>query len=545
VTLHENYGDAARETAADLRAQVPALVVVTLVHVLVPAALILLVIALLDFLLAVRGVLIEGGTVVFRWVLICFVSASVLIVRHSRVDRGSGSLDPIVYLIFLGVSTSFTLLWVSPVTGPVFGNPESDFAVGLLNLGTVCVVWWLATALARQMCLEGIGKTAHDADAIVHYGDSYREWQERKDWVDEPPAEESPRKPAPKPETESALKTLLMTPFRAVFGEISLDAHGNPARGVARLVVLVLIGCALSEPLLLLGEPGAGLRALAALLVFLLSAGTLLAIGSVAGVAHHAALAGGEMAVTTIALRAGVGLAFTVVVLSITLLLPGLRFAGSGDIRGDFRGQGTVEVEHERDGGAGNEVERARRASQGPAPPSLPGTLVALGRVLILPAAILLVVGTVWVLWRLKLDWGALFRGGLKGLLAALRDLLARAGGLLGRGRGGTRGRRLEPFARLNSLEKLPPEDAVRAAFGRWLDLVELHGRARPEGDTALDVMRALPRSLQGLAATAGRLTLIYQRVAYGTQPATERDREDALGVLRELRDALNRAEAA
>ena len=32
---------------------------------------------------------------------------------------------------------------------------------------------------------------------------------------------------------------------------------------------------------------------------------------------------------------------------------------------------------------------------------------------------------------------------------------------------------------------------------------------------------------------------------ADGTQPATERDREDALGVLRELRDALNRAEAA
>lgn len=506
------------------------LLTVAVVHLVVPAALIAMVTAFLWFLLEVRAVLTPSGTFTLKWIGTCLIVASVLIVRHARTAEGG--IPPVVYLLFLGAASTFAILFVAPRTGSVGGRPSTVAATALLNLAATLASWWLATALTRQMSLD---PPSRSDGPVRYFGDGYRAWRARQEALTAEPEAPATVEPAPTVRRENPWLALLLVPVRAAMGPMRRDPLGNPARGVARLMVGALFVLACAEPLLLAAPPAVGRRALDTLLAFLASGGILLAAGSVVGTMAHAHRRGGDVSLGLIPLRTLAGGGLVVVAMAIALHLPGLRFAGTGDLRAVLVAPSAAPEAGWSGPSHGRPVpHRGTPDSEGV---PLAGSFLALGKVLLVPVAVLLSLGAAWLLLRLDVDW--------TGLLQRAWDRLR---ALLSAWRGGSGGGRLrprpaaDPFAGLEALSRLDPDEAVRAAYGRLLDLAAALGQPRPEDVTPLEFLRQLPPELRPGAVAFSRLTLVYVRVAYGRRAATERDRDDAIAALRAGGDGMRAA---
>jgi hypothetical protein len=154
--------------------------------------------------------------------------------------------------------------------------------------------------------------------------------------------------------------------------------------------------------------------------------------------------------------------------------------------------------------------------------------LSGLGRLLRLPVILGVLILIVLLILR-----------SLGSLLPGWRDLLARLRAWL-RGRLPERKPRpvplRDPFAGLGALAALPPRDAILAAYGRLLLALDQAGHPRPERTTPYEHLNALPRHLHPYGAPARRLTDLYVVVAYGDGLATEREREEGMAALEEVR---------
>ncbi|MCP5052823.1 MAG: hypothetical protein GY940_36985, partial [bacterium] len=119
------------------------------------------------------------------------------------------------------------------------------------------------------------------------------------------------------------------------FFSMDLDAHGNPSKSVGRLSVMAVIAFALGEPVLLSGPPEAGERALAAVIVFLLAAGVVLAAGSAAGTYRHSIDSGGKASLNIVPAKIVIAILLLVMVLAAGLTVPGIKYRGSGERQAD------------------------------------------------------------------------------------------------------------------------------------------------------------------------------------------------------------------
>jgi len=333
----------------------------------------------------------------------------------------------------------------------------------------------------------------------------------------------------------------------------------NPAVSVARLAGLALLGFALGEPVLLNASPQTGVRALAAVVIFLFSTGIVLAAGSSLDSARRAEWAGGLVSPLLVPGRLALAGGLLVLVLAAALAVPGLKFQGTGRLRPPVaHGEGAEEDRgfqqadragdlrtHPPDQDAGPRSAQSRQAegAQGErdardASAALPGAaaslirmLAAAGRWLIVPLVLAFGLAGLWALVRL---WPQL--AGWRARMAdRWRNLLRRFAGLFKR-RPRSTARAADPLANLEALALLPPREAVLVAYLRFLAFLESLGSPRSAKATPYEVLYGLPASLRYLEDPARTLTELYVQAAYAAEPVEEDASLRAIITLKGLR---------
>jgi hypothetical protein len=501
-------------------------------HAVVPAAVIAMVASLLSYLVDVRSAYLGGGPQL-KWIGFCFAVATVLTERygHTQGDRDLQGC----YTGALGVATVAVLLM----------EPWETRAVGLgekgANLLIIAAVWWLATRVTRGLSPEegrpaGQGLRLYGLERL-----KMQAWQRRKreETGVSPPAEQ----PAAKANAIPA----------------------NPALSVARLAAAALVAFALGEPVLLGAAPQTGIRALAAVVVFLFATGIVLAAGSAMDALRRAEWAGGDVSPGLVPGRVALAGGLLAVVLAAALAVPGLHFQGSGRLRPPVaHGQGAETDRGDQEGDQGEGARRnpsdqeGRRGSDshpqqgrdamdrpaeltGPAA-DLIGMLTAAGKWLLIPLVLILALAGLWALSRLLprlAAWGGRMAERWRHFLNRLQALLGgfRKARLPGRAAG-------DPLANLEKLALLPPREAVLAAYHRFLALLESRGYARPPKSTPYEILNALPFDFRALADAVKSLTDLYVEAAYSAEPVEHDAGLRAILILKGMRGLLEKAAA-
>ena len=499
-------------------------------HVVVPAAVIAMVASLLSYLVDVRSAFLGGGPQL-KWIGFCFAVATVLTERygHTQGDRDLQGC----YTGALGVATFLVLLFEPWETRPV-GLGER-----LANLLIITAVWWLATRVTRGLSPEegrptGQGLRLYGLERL-----RIQAWQRQK--VEQtgtpPPAEKPAAKAIP----------------------------ANPAMAVARLAAAALVAFALGEPVLLGAAPQTGIRALAAVVVFLFATGIVLAAGSALDALRRAEWAGGDVSPGLVPGRVALAGGLLAVVLAAALAVPGLHFQGSGRLRPPTaHGQGAERDRGDQEGdqgefargrpsdaegrrGSDSNPQQGRDSMDRPATLTGPaadliGMLTAAGKWLLIPLVLVLFLARLWALSRLLPRLAAL--GGRmaerwRNLLNRLRALLDgfRKARLPGRVTG-------DPLANLEKLALLPPREAVLAAYHRFLALLESRGYARPAKSTPYEILNALPFDFRAVADSVRTLTDLYVAAAYSAETVEPDAGERAITMLKGMRGLVEKPAA-
>lgn len=500
-------------------------------HVVVPAAVITMVTSLLFYLVDVRSAYLGGGPQL-KWVGFCFALATVLIERYARTT-GDSDLQG-CYTLALTGATALVML-IAP-----WDMGARRLGERLANLLIVAIVWWFATRVTRGLSPESGERPAKESAFYGLDRLTLEAWQQKR-------AEETGIAPPP-------LAKPLAPPPK------------NPAATVALLAGVALAAFALGEPVLLSATPQTGVRALAAVIVFLFSTGVVMAAGASMDALRRAERTGGRTDPSFLPWRLGLAAGFLVLLLSAGLGVPGLEFRGSGLLRppkapgeGSAQDQGRQvsnqteaispgqirpgeELDPEGQGAQPVPGPSRRPASapnrgiaglNGPAA-SLLRILTALGKVLIVPLVLVLLTLGIWKLvhlWPGLGDW----RGRLK---ERWRNFLQRITAWLLWSRE-ERSQGPDPFARLEELAGLPPRESVLAAYQRFLILLDRLGSPRPGKDTPYDLLSHLPHDLRRLRDPARTLTELYVRAAYSAEPVEHGAREQAITALKGMRGLL------
>lgn len=494
-------------------------------HVVAPVAIIAMVAALLFYLVDLRSVFLPRGFIL-KWIGFCFVVGTVLVARYGKVSANEDRRH--VYSFLLAGST-LLVLWIAPWETAGDG-PVGSLAGSLIILA----VWRFATRLAESLSREG---DVEPPSRRRLYG---VERLELEAWNKERAAAGEPALKRPKRRGKSSPAG---------------DAHGNPSAAVARLAVLALVLFALGEPFILAGPPEIGVQALAAVVVFLLASGVVLAVGSSVGTLRHARGLGGKVSEALVPGRVVWAGGLLAVILALVLAVPGVTFRGSGELSpereragesdasgaSDASGDrtapgetaGSEEISGEGSGDrSGDRASSGRGVTQGFAETaqSFLGIVQFLGKLLWIPAVILGLLGVLVVLRRL-----APFLGRTGGAKKGWQALLARLAALLARRRGnGKAGRRATRTVELSldGLDHLTPAEVVATAYLRLLAAFEGLGHPRPEKTTPLEYVEGLPKHLHRFKEPLARLTALYVRVAYGAEAVGEAERRMAFEAL-------------
>lgn len=485
-------------------------------HVVVPAAIIAMVASFLFYLVDVRSAFLGGGPAL-KWVGFCFVMATVLIERYGR-SSGVNSDHQGIYTLALAGATAAVIL-ISPWTAHSETPGER-----IANLVIVAVIWRFATRVTRGLSPE-IGRAPKLRRDLLSLAPEV--WLGTVESRPAPPPPSTPR---------------------------------NPAATVARLAAFALLAFALGEPILLAAAPQTGIRALSSVVIFLFSTGVVLAAGSAMETLRRAEGPEGRVSPGLVPGRVALAALLMGMVLASALAVPGLDFQGTGRLRpprapgeGAERNRGYQEAEEgristrppEEDGGdpskaLGDSAPQNFTGLGGPAAGML-SLLATVGKWLLIPLILVLVVVGIWSLLRL---WPHL-KGWRSRAGDRWRALLSRLAGLFRRvplpSFGGGPG--ADPLKNLDDLVNLPTREAVLAAYQRFLALLESLGHARPEKATPYEVLNGLPPALKHLEDPARALTDLYILAAYAAEPVEHGARERAVTVLRGMRGLLESQE--
>ncbi|MFY9825188.1 MAG: DUF4129 domain-containing protein [Thermoanaerobaculia bacterium] len=511
-------------------------------HVVVPAAVIAMVASLLFYLVDVRSAFLGGGPAL-KWIGFCFVVATVLIERYRYQALGGADAD-------LQGCYTVALLGATVLVMLVAPWEERSVPAGerLANLLIIAAVWRFATGVTRGLSPEADRPSRLSHQGLRLYGLErlrVEAWQRQR--------QEETGLPGP-------LKSWRQEKPRAV--------PPNPSVSVARLAALALLAFALGEPILLNAAPQTGVRAQAAVVVFLFATGVVLAAGSGLDTLRRAERAGAQVAPGLVPKRLALAGTLLAVVLIGALAVPGVHFQGTGRLRPPTA-QGEGE-EMDRGYQQADKIEKlGQKPPEGTANPQSPpnprgevrtfrdvaalggpaaallNLLGTLAKWLIVPLVLALILGGVWALLRLLPLLGG-FGGWWGRLTERLRALLARLAGLFTRRPRKTREAALpDPLADLEDLDALPPREAVLAAYQRFLALLNFLGHPRPERTTPYELLQALPRRLRRLEDPARSLTDLYVQAAYAPEPVEHGAREQAILTLRGMRGLLAATENA
>ena len=498
-------------------------------HVVVPAAVIAMVASFLFYLVDVRSAYLGGGPSL-KWIGFCFVMATVLIERY-----GSASIDADLTGCYTGALAAATIavMIVSP------WDPESAKAGrAFANLLIVGMVWHFAARVTRELSPEADRAPRPRRTIPQIYG--------------------GPSLPIPEKKTPPA-------------------QVGNPAKRVAQLAAIALLIFALTEPVLLAAVPQTGVKALAAVVVFLFSTGVVLAAGSALETLRRAERAGAEVHPGLVPGRVALAGLLLAMVLAAGLAMPGLDYQGTGRLKppatygkGVEENRGNQETldpaqpsENMPKGDLGEEMALPIDPSQPPAPggspdgtstpsPSRPESslspgpaaellslLARIGKLLLIPLILMLAGAALWGLVRL---W-PLLTGWRRKMAGRWRALLDRLSGLFPRPRQAPRSS-ADPFKSLDALLDLPSRETILAAYHRFLLLLESLGHERPEKATPYEILSGLPLHLKPLEGPARTLTDLYILAAYSVDPVEPEAPERSVAALKSMRGLVERPAA-
>lgn len=491
-------------------------------HVVVPAAVIAMVASFLFYLVDVRSAYLGGGAAL-KWIGFCFVLATVLIERYQRVTSEADLKG-----CYTGALAAATIVvMIAAPWDPESGKAGQVFA----NLLIVGLVWHFATRVTRELSPE----------------------------IDRPP-------------TRRTIPQIYGGPSLPIPDKKPPVPIRNPAARVAQLAAAALLIFALTEPVLLAAVPQTGVKALAAVVIFLFSTGVVLAAGSALETLRRAERAGAEVHPGLVPGRVALAAFLLVLVLASGLALPGLEYQGTGRLKpppalgkGVEENRGNQETldpgqpsENMPKGDLGEElalpVDPALPAAPGgsldetppPAPsrqqeaPSpgpaagLLSLLARIGRLLLIPLVLAFAGAALWGLIRL---W-PLLAGWRSKAARRWRALLDRLAGLFPRPRQPS-GAVADPFKSLDALLDLSSRDTVLAAYQRFLLLLESLGHQRPERATPYEILAGLPLHLKPLEGPARTLTDLYILAAYAADPVEPGAPERSVEALKSMRGLL------
>lgn len=509
-------------------------------HVIVPAAVIVMVGAFLFYLLDVRSVFL-GDSSSLKRVGFLFGAATVLIARYGRMYGERGK--QIIYTVLLAGATILAM---------------SRYSLGMLNgwvnILVVIAVWRFATSLTNK--LEGaappaaMGTTSpKEKGASPLYGVERLKHEALE-------KQYNIGGTAPEAKDKGAVPPRLARKRRKKRRD-----YRNPSRPVARLSALALVMFAVGEPFILAGPPEIGARALGAVIAFLLAAGVVMAAGSSMGTYRHTILSGGDASLGMVPVKIFIGVALLVMIMAAAFTVPGINYEGSGKIQPTrHRGKGNISGKEQNRGKKGADVKKqpqARRASTkdgeqqtrstrqegGKSPSSFFAFLAKLGQLLLIPSAILFVGFLLYALVKL---WPTL-KGLRFGIGDGLRRWLAKLRGLFrsgGKEKDAKQTARRDPVKLLNTLQGLQPREAVLRGYECLLVFFESIGHRRAERLTPYEFLYTLPERFGYLSAPVGRVTELYVRTAYSRYeptPADSREIVEALASLQSLIDTRRR----
>jgi hypothetical protein len=312
---------------------------------------------------------------------------------------------------------------------------------------------------------------------------------------------------------------------------------------VARLAVIALLAFALGEPVILAGKPEAGMRAIAAVVVFLLATGVVMSAGSAIHLFRRTKKSGGNLTPGIVPTRIFIAFMLLVVVLSVSLAVPGISYRGSGEVisqieEGDSTDRSRSDQETTRSDPS--EDGRASRERSGGEARSDPGSLfdliASLGRLLLIP--MVLVFAGIFIYSLVKLgpflkEHGFGIKDSLKALLKKLR--FRRRPGTGGKAPEGKPDRK-DLLRRIETISGLAPREAILVSYECLRGFLGFLGYERPEDSTPYEILKSLPRRFDFLKAPAASLTDMYVAAAYGSQPPTSGDSRKALESLEEIK---------
>ncbi|MGB2907424.1 MAG: DUF4129 domain-containing protein [Candidatus Aminicenantaceae bacterium] len=473
-------------------------------HIILPAAVIVMVGAFLFFLLDVRSVYFADSAAVRR-VAFFFCAATVLISRYGRMYSGSVKGRQMLYTLALAFVTSLVMLR--------FSHGAPDFLVNILVVGAV---WWLATRITDCLDMEEI-----EADQPKQHVFGIERLQR-----------------------EEVHRTLKLRGEQQMQSKAPPKKDEDPSLAVARLAVLALIAFALGEPVLLSGPPESGMRAMAAVVVFLLATGVVMSAGAALHTFRRAIRSGGSVSLHILPARIMTGFLLLVMILSITMTIPGITYRGSGERSPRmFADASSRQVRSDPDSSSTSEDAAARKKRSGkevspPDPGAFFSLVFSLGRWLLLPFFILALGLFFYALFK----FGPLLKGNDFGIREFLKRLFARLKPTL-RIKPGDKGKNIptqqDILKALDSIPQLAPREAILSAYTCLLALFSLLGYTRSDDNTPYELLRSLPRRFEFIKKPVGSLTDLYVSAAYSSSPATPEDRNNALEALFEVKGRI------
>jgi hypothetical protein len=494
-----------KETVTQVSTELRNLILPLISHIILPAALIIMVGAFLFFLLDVRSVYFADSAAVRR-VAFFFCAATVLISRFGMMYPESVKGRQMLYTLALAFATALVMLR--------FSQGTADFLVNTMVVGAV---WWLATRITK--CLD-IGEEETDQQKRSVFG------SERL-------------------QREEVHRKLKLQSEQQIQAKESTKKVEDPSLAVARLAIMALIAFALGEPVLLSGPPEAGMRAMAAVVVFLLSTGVVMSTGAALHTFRRANRSGGTASLDIVLGRLMISFFLLVVILSVTLTIPGITYRGSGTRTPRMLSDTSSRQAHsDRDSNRLAEDTKAKKEGTGKQAGSAsdPGAffnlVFSLGKWLLWPLALLSSGLFIYALVKL---WPSL-KGNNIGIRKLWKRLLDRLRSIL----------RLEkrvkeknmPAERdilkmLDSIPRLAPREAIISAYTCLQEFLSRLDYTRTDDNTPYEILRSLPRRFEFMKKPMGSLTDLYVSAAYSSRPATPEDRNKALKALFEVKGRI------
>ncbi len=498
----------AKETVKQISREFQGLTLPLINHIILPVAVILMVGAFLFFLLDVRSVFLSESMAIRR-VAFCFGAATVLIARYSKM-YGIKERQWL-YTMLLAIATSLIML--------KFSRSDQDFIVNVL---VVTAAWWFATRITESL---DIGEEVEREELRI-YGVERLDMQRihRKFGLSHLEVLSS-REQAEAEEKKSE--------------KVRKHLNGNPSSAVARLAVIGLAAFALGEPVLMSGHPEAGLRAIVAVVVFLLATGIVMSAGSAIGVYRRAQKPGGSPSLGVVTTKIAIAFILLIFILSASLTIPGIAYRGSGELtpqaaKSDSSRQAradddVVQTKQSEESKASKDKGRDGRAQSGPG--AFFNFIASLGKLLLIPLVLLFIGGFIYALVKLLpflKDRTLGIKGLLHNLLARLRSMLR------------PRRERRDPDAHnrkdllkaLRVIEGQAPREMILLAYECLQAFFYLLGHKRPADNTPYEILRSLPRRFEFLKEPAVSLTELYVHTAYSRKPMTSQESRNALEQL-------------